>query len=190
MTDSKTNNTSDVPPPTPLINDIELNNICYNCTECSSLIEILSLNEDNNTIEFRCLGTNNNHDKKIISIKDYLEKMKNHIDINISRDKCEIHKNNNIYISYCFDCKHHLCKECLKNRTHIKHSKNNIIEIQPIKEELDIIEEIIKNYKNKIDNLKKEKKMKMEKLENNLNKCIKEEKKLLEENIRRKNKRQ
>jgi len=50
------------------------NNIGYNCLECSSLIEILSINENNNTIEFKCIN-NNNHNNKI-KIKDYLEKMK------------------------------------------------------------------------------------------------------------------
>ena len=45
----------------------------YNCSECSSLIEILSINENDNTIEFNCLNKN----KAIkISIEDYLKNMK------------------------------------------------------------------------------------------------------------------
>ena len=41
---------------------IQLNNIYYNCTECSSSIEILSINEKESIIEFICI--NNNHKKK------------------------------------------------------------------------------------------------------------------------------
>ena len=43
----------------------------YNCSECSSPIEISLLNEVE--IEFKCI--NNNHIKKI-PIKEYLDKMK------------------------------------------------------------------------------------------------------------------
>ena len=37
-----------------------IKNIGYNCSECSSLIEILSINEKN--LEFKCIG-NENHKK-------------------------------------------------------------------------------------------------------------------------------
>ena len=50
---------------------LELNEINYNCTECSSPIEILSIKDNN--IEFKCI--NNNHNIKI-SIKEYINKMK------------------------------------------------------------------------------------------------------------------
>ena len=43
--------------------------LLYNCTECSSAIEILSINEDECTIEFQCI--NNKHKKKM-PIKEYL----------------------------------------------------------------------------------------------------------------------
>ena len=104
----------------------ELNEIYYNCTECQSSIEILSINEKECSIEFRCI--NNNHKIKM-SIKEYFEKMQDYNDKNINFDICQIH--NNKYECYCLDCKIHLCKECLKLRNHINHTKNNIIEIQP-----------------------------------------------------------
>ena len=55
-------NSNDAPPviPKPRI----FSDIYYNCTECSSLIEILSINEDSNIIEFECLNKDNNHGKK------------------------------------------------------------------------------------------------------------------------------
>ena len=52
---------------------MKLNEIYYNCTECSSHIEILYINEKANTIEFKCI--NNNHIKKL-SIKEYINKNK------------------------------------------------------------------------------------------------------------------
>ena len=98
------------------------NEILYNCTECSSAIEILSINEDECSIEFQCI--NNNH-KKIIPINEYLNKMKNFNDRNINNDICNLH--NLKYECYCLDCNIRLCKECLKLRNHVNHFKNNII---------------------------------------------------------------
>ena len=64
------------------------NEILYNCTECSSAIEILSINEDECSIEFQCI---NNKHKKIIPINEYLNKIKNFNDRNINNDICDIH---------------------------------------------------------------------------------------------------
>ena len=70
----KETNSNDAPPPTkPNYNNKEMPEICYNCTECSSLIEILSINEDNNIIEFKCLNKENKH-SKIMTIKEFFEK--------------------------------------------------------------------------------------------------------------------
>ena len=57
-------NSNDAPPVTPEP-EIEINDLYYNCSECPSLIEILSINEDNNIIEFKCLNKDkeNNHEK-------------------------------------------------------------------------------------------------------------------------------
>ena len=98
-----------------------------------------------------------------MEINEYLDKMKVYNKENIIKDICETH-NNNKYTSYCFKCNKHLCNDCLKTRKHIDHLKNNIIEIQPLKEELDIIQEVIKNYKIKVEILKKEKMIKQKKL--------------------------
>ena len=156
-------------PETPAVDSNELNNeIFYNCSECSSMIEIISIDEENNTIEFNCLNQNNNHSKNnIISLNEYLNKMKKYNNSKINKDECEIHKNK--YISFCFDCNCHLCKECLKTRNHLSHRKNNIIEIEPMKEELNIINEVIIDYENKIDNLNNEKIRRLNKLKDSLN---------------------
>ena len=159
-----------------------INKIFYNCSECSSLIEILSINENNNTIEFNCLNKNNNHNKKLtMPIKEYLEKMKKFNNNKLNKDECEIHKAK--YLCYCFDCNCHLCKECLKEGNHLNHVKNNIIEIEPSKEELNIIEEIIKEYEIKIDDLSREKLNKMNELKISLNNKQKQEEDKNKENL-------
>ena len=92
---------------------LESNKIGYNCSECSSTIEIISVDEDD--IEFKC---NNNHNIKI-KIKEYLDKMKKYNDIDLNNKICNIHKEE--YISYCFECNMHLCNECLKLGEHSYH---------------------------------------------------------------------
>ena len=141
-----------------------LNEIYYNCTECSSPIEILSFNQKENNIEFKC--TNKNH-KKIMPIKEYINKMKKFNNKSINIDKCLTH-NDKIYESYCLDCNQHLCQECLKSRKHLNHLKNNILEIKPNKTELNKIENNIKSYEKMIEQLEKEKKNKSKDLNNKL----------------------
>ena len=162
-----------------LNDEIQIKNINYNCTECSSIIEILSINENNNIIEFQCLNT---HSKKEMRIKEYLEKMNFYRNKKVNEDICKIHNiDNNKFISYCFDCNLQLCKECLNSKNHINHFKNNIFEIQPNITELEIIKEIIEEYKNEINKLKNEKLYKNNELENyKIN-----EKKIYDEKLRR-----
>ena len=53
-------------------------NIGYNCSECSSLIEIISINNLENNLEFKCIN-NDKHNNKL-NIYTYLEKMKKYKD--------------------------------------------------------------------------------------------------------------
>ena len=92
----------------------------YNCSECSSSVEILLINEDECSIEFQCIK--NNHTKKML-IKEYINEMKNFNDKNINNDICDIHQKQ--YECYCLDCNINLCKDCLKLRNHVNHTKNN-----------------------------------------------------------------
>ena len=158
--------------------EIQENNNLTICPECLSIIEIISINEENNNIEYRCIKENKNY---IISIKEYINKIKENKEKNIKelKDKCKIHKNKN-YICYCFDCNNHLCNECLKTRNHINHRKSNIIEIKPIEEEIEIIKEVIKDYKIKLEKIKIEKENKRKEIEKLLNKEKRIENKKLE----------
>ena len=90
----------------------KLENNLLICPECSSEIEIILINEETNMFEFNCIK--NGH-RKNISIIQYLKEIKNiknENNLNLFKDQCTTHKNNN-YISYCFECCCHLCNECL-----------------------------------------------------------------------------
>ena len=73
---SKTeNNTNNIPFSTP-DTLTENKDILYNCTECSSLIEILSINEDRNLIEFKCLNKDCGIEETKL-LNEYFEQMEN-----------------------------------------------------------------------------------------------------------------
>ena len=172
MRSRRNNESKEFPKSTTVTEENEDNNLYYNCPECPSLIEILSIDEENNNIEYNCLNKKYLHGKNIISIKDYLRKMRKFNNQKINKDTCDLHSSkslNNEYISYCFDCNCHLCNECLKTRTHINHIKNNIIEIKPMNEELKIIEEIIKDYSINLDKIGKEKNIEEKIIEDEIN---------------------
>ena len=97
----------------------------YNCPRCSSLIEVVSINEDE--LQYKCIN-NNNHNNRL-KIDEYLERMKKYIDKKNIIEKCEIHELE--YKCYCNVCKIHICKECLRSKDHKYHGKEYIYEIQP-----------------------------------------------------------
>ena len=53
--------------PRPMIPELN-GELYYSCSECFSLIEIISINEEKNTIEFNCLNQENIYIKKIILV--------------------------------------------------------------------------------------------------------------------------
>ena len=144
----------------------ELDYLYYNCTECPSLIEIISINENNNNIRFKC---EKDHNKKLL-IKEYLKQMEKNKNININ-EKCNMHNKKNI--CYCFSCIRHLCKKCLESKNHIKHKKIYIFELKPDNNDLIKMKNKIENYSKEIENIRK---AKIKQFENILNKNIKKEK--------------
>ena len=172
---------------------------CYSCIECTSVIEILDLDEENNILSFKCPK-----DGLItIPIKEYLENMKKNTFLCIKCSSCKVQQNeinNNDIFKYCFDCKKHicikcclshhsnhkiigndelnikcskhpdnknkyycidcnmhLCENCLKPRKHMMHQKINLIEIEPTNEEINTMSKLMKEYKKKVENSRKEK---------------------------------
>ncbi len=152
MSKEKKNDSNEAPPVGETLEKEQLIKDYFSiCPECTSSIEILSINENNNIIEFRCLKENKEY---TMSIKEFINRIKEKEEKNIEelKDKCKIHNKNNE--CYCFDCNCHLCNECLKTRIHINHKKSNIIEIKPVEEELNIINKVIEKYKKKSEELK------------------------------------
>ena len=151
-----------------------LNKYLYNCSECSSNIEIISLDE--NKINFKC---NNNH-KINIEVKEYLEKMKNFNNMKLNYNKCNIH--NEEYKSYCFECNIHLCDKCLMTGEHGYHYKIFFIEMLPKNEVINEFKNVIQNNKANINSLKNDKIEKENLLNNLLNENIKKIKEIIKKN--------
>ena len=169
--------------PLPNNNQEGQKNTLYNCAECSSLIEISSIDENDNMVKYKCLGDKEKHEKTI-KIKEYLEKMVQFNNKALNEDICPTHNDTqNKYVSYCFDCNKHLCPKCLQDRTHINHYKNNIIEIKPIQQECDIVKKIIDDYEEKIKKLQIEKDNTIKKLEETLENNKTQENKKIDKKI-------
>jgi len=188
------------------------------CNKCSSQVEIISIDNEEMKITFKCLNNKYNHGTQTILINDYLKDIEKIYSMNkcficnkqrkknnknkfkycikcenyickecinkhnnnyINKDEdghillnnkeikinCFIHSENEI-IEYCLDCKKHICLECLKTREHIMHRKNNIYEIQPSIEEKIIHNKIINLLKEEKNKLEKEKENKIKELYN------------------------
>ena len=153
----------------------ELNKIGYKCSECSSSIEILSLNE--NEIQLKC--SNNQHEIKM-KIRDYLNKIRNNKDIKLNDQICDKHKQK--YLFYCFECNNHLCEEC--SGEHSYHYKMYLKNIIPNNESITKIRKIIKKNKLKEKNLNKTK----EETEHLLNVVLKNSKEKIDKINKDKNK--
>ena len=173
------NNQSGAPTPGEIGETEELKNNNFTiCPDCGSSIEMLSINE--NKIEYRCLNEKNKHKEETKftkTIEEYL-KIKENRDNNYDeiKDKCHIENHNlNKYVSYCLDCRCHLCNECLKSKEHINHRKSNMIEIQPIEEEITLIKVVIDDLRKEKQNLEKKEKEETEEIDKSLKKEIDEE---------------
>ena len=153
---------NEIAPPTPTGNETDTKVINYDCTECSSLIEILSINEINNNIKFRCI---NAHNKEIL-IKEYLKYIEKNKDAN-RKGKCELH--NKKYKFYCFDCNRHICDGCIKLiKEHKKcHRQEYILYSQPKEEDLEKMRDKIEEYRIRIEKIRQEKKKEIENIFNN-----------------------
>ena len=108
-------------------------NESYACTECSSFIEITSLDDINNIISFKCPS----HGTKTMTIKDYLEKMKKNTFLYSECSSCKKKQNeinNNEIFNYCTNCKIIICNKCIINhdRKHYIFKNNKNMTICPL----------------------------------------------------------
>ena len=70
------NDSKDAPPP----DHINHSNDFLICPECFSSLEIISIDEDNNFLEFKC--SKNNHENNKISITQFLKRTKKNDNLN------------------------------------------------------------------------------------------------------------
>ena len=129
----------------------------YCCPFCTKLPEILSYNEGNGNIKFKC----KNHGENSIDIQEYLENMKKYVstsELN-TKNKCSKHKND--YVYYCLTCQENLCSNCLKEfeKDHENHIQYKIDNLRPNNNEIFLI-------KNKISIYLQQKSEYMEKIKN------------------------
>ena len=119
----------------------------YNCSEsqCSSPIEILSL--DNENIEFKCFNPKGSHQIKM-ELKEYLNIMKRHFN-NENRSKFLIDGHYKENQSFCLTCNKNLCQICLESREHLSHNKIDIREVLPREKEITQVEKIINELQDK-----------------------------------------
>ena len=104
--------------------------------------------------------------------------------------KCPLHpKENNL--TFCFDCDTHICKECMKSKKHVMHSKSCLLEVLVTDGIKNILNGIIDIYKERIKGLNEEKEQKKEKeieLFNKKEEKIKEKQKIKKNKIEEKKK--
>ena len=103
-------------------------NQSYSCTDCPRVIEIISLDEVNNTLLFKCPSCG----QKEMSIKDYLNNMKKNTYLYSACSSCKKNQNevnNNEIFNYCTLCKIVLCNSCIANHDngHYKIENNKIL---------------------------------------------------------------
>ena len=118
-----------LPAPAPIIDKESLiDKEYYSCPQCSSNIEILSIDDKEFEIIFKCLNEDekSNHKMQKMKINEYIKKIeKNSILIN----ECSICKKNRYSVTnfptfkYCINCKLVLCYEC--GEDHINKSNNS-----------------------------------------------------------------
>ena len=114
---------------------------CYCCPYCTNLPEILSFNEGNGIVKFKCKKDGEN----TLDLHDYLENMQKYISISEvnTKNKCKEHKNENYY-SYCINCQENFCQKCLK--IHENHVKYKIESLCPNNNEVLLIKNKINTY--------------------------------------------
>ena len=105
----------------------ENNNIFKYCYDCNKII---------------CIECTLIHDKshKVINFNDYNNKCVEHFDQK--------------YTSFCCKCNKNICNECKKTKSHKDHMKNDFIEIEPTKYDIEQINNFSSEFIKFLDYLK------------------------------------
>jgi hypothetical protein len=122
----------------------------YCCPYCTNLPEILSYNEGNGMIKFKC----KKHGEDSLDMEEYIDNMKKFVSTSelYTKNKCSKHKNES-FSHYCFTCQENLCPNCLKEfeKNHENHIKYNIESLRPNNNEILLIKNKIGIYLQKKD---------------------------------------
>ena len=105
--------------------------------------------------------------KKVICETCYLNHNNGHKIINNNEyyNKCQKHFNE-IYTSFCSDCRENICLECKKSKFHLGHKKYDFIEIIPTEDEINYIKDFSKKIEINLEQLNVSGKKEIEELTN------------------------
>ena len=110
---------------------------------------------------------------KIICENCYLNHEKTHNIINNNEyyNKCPKHYNQ-IYTSFCSDCKENICDECKRSKMHRGHRKYDFLEIEPTNDEIAQINDFCSKFKNSLKSIENSGKKEIEELKNIKNQLL------------------
>ena len=98
----------------------------YSCTNCSYPVEILKIDDKENTLTFKCLNPKEKEVEKTIQISEYLDLMKKNTYLYVECSLC--HKKQNKFkdvqiFSYCIKCDTIVCSDCVDK--HLETNEKN-----------------------------------------------------------------
>ena len=100
----------------------------YTCNTCSYPVEILEIDNSENTVTFKCLNPNKIENEITITIDEYLYSMKKYTylysECSLCKKKQNEFKETPIF-SYCIKCDKIICSDCIFKHLEIN-AKNHI----------------------------------------------------------------
>ena len=98
----------------------------YFCPFCPFPIEILKIDDKENTLIFKCLNTKEKEEEKTIQINEYLDLIKKYAYLDSKCSLCNKKQNeikNEPIFSYCIKCDAIICSDCINK--HLKINEKN-----------------------------------------------------------------
>ena len=98
----------------------------YVCNTCPYPVEILKVDDNINTVTFKCLNPKENGVEKTIQINEYLDSMKKNTYLYNKCSLCNKKQNEskNIF-SYCIKCSKIICSDCIDKHLKINEKNNH-----------------------------------------------------------------
>ena len=133
-------------PAAPILNDEQksIKEDSYTCTTCNNPVEILEINDSENTVTFKCLNPKEEEAIKIAPVSEYLNLMKKNTYLYSECSLCSKKQNKSKdtpIFYYCIKCDTIICPDCVD--AHLKSNEKN----HPNLNKEFIIQNNIKNIK-------------------------------------------